>query len=67
MITNPTIEKKTNQTNKQTKQKNCDELYFLFQMPFAKKKNSNLKKTLKLSITLKNWENIQLVNHAISC
>lgn len=45
MITNPTIEKKkTNQTNKQTKQKNCDKLYFLFQMPFAKKKNTNLKK-----------------------
>lgn len=39
MITNPTIEKKTNQTNKQTKQKNCDKLYFLFQMPFAKKKH----------------------------
>lgn len=39
MITNPTIEKKkTNQTNKQTKQKNCDKLYFLFQMLFAKKK-----------------------------
>ena len=35
-------------------------------MPFAKRKNTNLKKTLKLSITFKNWENIQLVNHAIS-
>ena len=36
-------------------------------MLFAKKKKHQLEKTLKLSITFKNWENIQLVNHAISC
>lgn len=50
MITNPTIEKKNQQTNKQTKQKNCDKLCFLFQMPFAKKKTPT-------------WKNPQVVNN----
>ena len=67
MITNPTIEKKkpTRQTNKQNKRIVISYIFY-FKCPLLKKKNQ-LEKTLKLSITFKNWENIQLVNHAISC